>query len=1040
MAETKITVDPTVDTHPMVSDDSPRAPLPKSYQVRALGRKTLAYQRRQWFTNICCVGCCPLLMVLISALLGAVIQNLVNSSTVPQDIIYCSSIKAQDENNFPLQDTSSKAAVPLPTTSATINNIKVPQSTEDKISHANFLPAGLSRFASISEIAGQKQCTQYFGLGYPLSGSSVYEQDPAIPAGQQAAGYDSTYSSEPLGGWLSIASSTKLGRYLVQYQLRPWLYTTADPGVDPALLGSRPQEPQTPLTNSAALASFEPMKNASAANGLLDAIERRLFVDGGAGAAPTSFGVQPVPWYEPGSTDNSAAIGAAISSVLDRLSRIDKTVLTEADPTDKQITSFLLEVKNITKSLPYGGLRFQTVNHATKTYKYTMQVGTDVRFENAAGFPSQGIRQLLQQSQLHSAMLRLGNATTFGAARLVQSIRSFPRLENTKIKLPFASFIGRILFPFAISFLVPFFVVVLVTEKEARILVMMRMNGLRAWTYWAAHYVHFFCLHVLSSIIFCVAGRGARMEMFTRTSPGVLILILFMWGNAQIALSFVMGSMFSRARTGLVVSFLIILCSVLVSLSGDTLFLRDSPPSAYFIWPAFAFYRILTVINQAAYRFEERPYTMSRIKPGDEVFTAVMFLLWEWVVLMAVAVWLGNDGWYKLTKRTGEWIGRMRKGNTMRRQVTDEELGTDASTAHQGNAAATEAASSRETEDEDVRAERQRIEALAERRSNPLVLQDLSKTYPSTGKTALKSLTMAVEPDVVFGLLGPNGAGKSTTIGILTGMFPATRGTAHIAGYNLATDRDGVWRSVGVCPQHDILWDDLSVEEHLLFYARLKGVSPRNEKDVVEESLAAVALNGAFKKRMSKGLSGGEKRRLSIAISLVGDPKVVFLDEPTTGLDPEVRRQIWTIVQQARRGRCIVLTSHSMEEVEVLAQRVGIVSQGRLRCIGTPTHLRSRFANFVRVSLAVDNDANLSRACAFVETVLPEGWTREQDASPVRASYAFPKDAGTIGTVFDRMEQGADEAGIEEWGVAEMTLEEVFVNIIGEEGEDVDVS
>ncbi|KAJ3180018.1 hypothetical protein HDU87_002241 [Geranomyces variabilis] len=1029
-------VDSSVSAGPTASAEAGRAPLPKSYQVRALGRKTLAYQGRQWFTNICCVGCCPFLMVVISALLGAVIQSLVNKSTVPQDVLYCSSVRAQDSLNFPLQDVDRTASVPLPTTPATINGIKLPLSTEDTIAHANFLPAGLSRLASVSSIAGQKQCTQYFGLGYPLTPATVYEEDPQIPAGQQASGYDSTYSSEPLGGWLGPQALSSLSRYLVQYQLRPWLYTTADSGVDPALIGTLPQDPEVPLSNIASLATFAPLASATSATGLLNSIERRLYIDRGTNASQVSGGVQPVPWYEAGSVDNSAAIGNAITSALDRLSRIDKTVLTASNPTDEQVTSFLLVVNNITNSLPYGGLRFQTVNHATKTYKYTMQVGTDARFENAAGFPSQGIRQLLQQSTLHNAMLRLGNITTFGTARLVQSIRSFPQLQNTKIVLPFASFIGRILFPFAISFLVPFFVVVLVTEKEARILVMMRMNGLRAWTYWAAHYVHFFCLHVLSSLVFVIAGRATKMELFTLTSAGVIFLVLFMWGHAQIALSFVMGSMFSRARTGLVVSFLIILCSVLVSLASDTLFVTGSPPSAYFIWPAFAFYRILTVLNQAAYQANSRPYTMSRIKPGDEVFTAIIFLLWEWAFLMLLAVWLGNDGWYKLKKRTAEWFGRLGRGKSMKRQVTDEELGTDPASAPVV-AGDTDGMGYMEIEDEDVRAERERIEAMTERRSNPLVLQDLSKTYPSTGKTALKSLTMAVEPDVVFGLLGPNGAGKSTTIGILTGMFPATRGSAHIAGYNLDTDRDGVWRSVGVCPQHDILWDDLTVQEHLLFYARLKGVPPRQEKEVVEESLAAVALNGAFKTRKSKGLSGGEKRRLSIAISLVGNPKVVFLDEPTTGLDPEVRRQIWTIIQQARHGRCIVLTSHSMEEVEVLAQRVGIVSQGRLRCIGTPTHLRGRFANFVRVSLSVADEAQLSRACGFTETVLPEGWTREDDASPVRASYAFSKDAGTIGAVFERMEEGADEAGIEEWGVAEMTLEEVFVNIIGADGEDV---
>ena len=126
--------------------------------------------------------------------------------------------------------------------------------------------------------------------------------------------------------------------------------------------------------------------------------------------------------------------------------------------------------------------------------------------------------------------------------------------------------------------------------------------------------------------------------------------------------------------------------------------------------------------------------------------------------------------------------------------------------------------------------------------------------------------------------------------------------------------------SIGVCPQHDILWDDLTVGEHLLFYARLKGVPSSQERAKVIESLERVRLV-PFENRLTRGLSGGEKRRLSIAIALVGDPTVVFLDEPTTGLDPEVRRLIWNIISEAKVGRTIILTTHSMEEAEVLCQK-----------------------------------------------------------------------------------------------------------------------
>jgi ABC-type multidrug transport system ATPase subunit len=139
-----------------------------------------------------------------------------------------------------------------------------------------------------------------------------------------------------------------------------------------------------------------------------------------------------------------------------------------------------------------------------------------------------------------------------------------------------------------------------------------------------------------------------------------------------------------------------------------------------------------------------------------------------------------------------------------------------------------------------------------------------------------------------------------------------------------------------VCPQFDLLWSELTVEEHLLFYARLKGIKEKDEVQMVKKALEEVHLTEK-KDMLTKFLPLGMKRRLSIAISLVAKPKVVFLDEPTTGLDPETRRQLWNILQDCRsdKKRAIVLTTHSMEEADVLCNRIGIVNNGILRCIGS---------------------------------------------------------------------------------------------------------
>jgi ABC-type multidrug transport system ATPase subunit len=177
---------------------------------------------------------------------------------------------------------------------------------------------------------------------------------------------------------------------------------------------------------------------------------------------------------------------------------------------------------------------------------------------------------------------------------------------------------------------------------------------------------------------------------------------------------------------------------------------------------------------------------------------------------------------------------------------------------------------------------------------------------------------------------------------MLTGLYPANGGNAWVAGFDIKTRLDQVQLQMGVCPQFDILWKDLTVKEHLLFYARLKGISPETEEAMVEKAITEVKLE-RFANFKTKQLSGGMRRRLSVAISLVGEPKIVFLDEPSTGLDPENRRQLWDILGEARGKRAIILTTHSMEEADVLCNRIGIVTDGVLRCVGKQIRLKTLY-------------------------------------------------------------------------------------------------
>ncbi|KAK1298625.1 ABC transporter A family member 7 [Acorus calamus] len=225
--------------------------------------------------------------------------------------------------------------------------------------------------------------------------------------------------------------------------------------------------------------------------------------------------------------------------------------------------------------------------------------------------------------------------------------------------------------------------------------------------------------------------------------------------------------------------------------------------------------------------------------------------------------------------------------------------------------------------------------------SQTIICDNLKKVYPGRDgnpvKLAVQGLSLAVLRGECFGMLGPNGAGKTSFINMMIGLIRPTSGTAYIQRLDIQTDMDEIYTKMGVCPQHDLLWEMLTGREHLLFYGRLKNLKGDALMQAVEASLKSVNLfHGGVGDKQVRQYSGGMKRRLSVAISLIGDPKVVYVDEPSTGLDPASRKNLWEVVKRAKQGRAIILTTHSMEEAEVLCDRLGIFVDGSLQCIGNP--------------------------------------------------------------------------------------------------------
>ena len=205
------------------------------------------------------------------------------------------------------------------------------------------------------------------------------------------------------------------------------------------------------------------------------------------------------------------------------------------------------------------------------------------------------------------------------------------------------------------------------------------------------------------------------------------------------------------------------------------------------------------------------------------------------------------------------------------------------------------------------------------------------------GKKAVNGVNLNFYRDEIFALLGHNGAGKTTLISMLTGMYEATKGKAIFDGNNILDSNNmNIFREkVGICPQHDTLFEELTIREHLEMFSIFKGVP----KDKVNEEVSKVLHDFQIEdiqNMLAGNLSAGQRRTLSIAISLIGGSEVIFLDEPSSGMDITSRRNLWEILKHQVVGKIIILTTHYMEEASVLGKRIGIINAGKMKCLGSP--------------------------------------------------------------------------------------------------------
>jgi ABC-type multidrug transport system ATPase subunit len=314
-------------------------------------------------------------------------------------------------------------------------------------------------------------------------------------------------------------------------------------------------------------------------------------------------------------------------------------------------------------------------------------------------------------------------------------------------------------------------------------------------------------------------------------------------------------------------------------------------------------------------------------------------------------------------------------------------------------------------------------------------LYKVSKAFKQN--TALKEVTMQFAKGECTCVLGQNGAGKSTMVGIMSGLFNPTHGEGFWNGLSVNTDMEKIRENIGVCPQQDFMYEELSGWEHLWMYACFKGYSMTYATKVATTLLGAVRLTKHGQK-LAVRYSGGMKRRLSVAISLVGNPSVVFLDEPSTGMDPLARRRLWTVledIKRDKRGRIMILNTHSMEEADALGDNVAILDNGRIRALGTPTYLKGRFGSGYQMSLLTGTDNTNSAVMKYVvQKCIPGSDVVSQSTTGVLLVGVPQSCRAIIGKFFRWLESDANTL-VTEFGISNTTLEEVFLRLVAQSKE-----
>lgn len=581
------------------------------------------------------------------------------------------------------------------------------------------------------------------------------------------------------------------------------------------------------------------------------------------------------------------------------------------------------------------------------------------------------------------------------------------------------------IFPFIIMISFVFTVILtakaIVYEKETGIKEAMKLMGMKTWIYWLSWYIKTFLL-LTPAVLFMIISfkvkltlkSGGKAAIFNHTDPIVLTLFFVLYMSSTITFIFVTSTFFKKANSAAagagIIWFLTYLPFIFISLRYEKMNLADK------IISAFVNNLGMSESVQLIGFFEGKGVGIqwSNINEGisvDDNFTFLQSLLVNASLTFIHLILL----WYLDQVLPGDH-GIAKSWNFPFKMLFGSDM--EQSSIENPNY---------QKQENDGFIE---SESAYESRKIGVRIKGISKTFKQLGKlkTAVNNLSLNIYENHITVLLGHNGAGKSTTISMITGLNKPTTGEITVNNYNIVSETKLARKSLGYCPQHNLLYDDLTVLEHLEFFAKLKENFDRFEIDQLLDNLSLTEKSNS----LAKTLSGGMKRKLCVAIALVGGSKIVILDEPSSGMDPQARHLTWSVLQNFKneKNRTILLCTHYMDEAEVLGDRIAIMSRGSLSCCGSPLFLKSKYGdgyNLVCIKKTNDSTSD-NHIINLISKHIPSSKLNSNINTEI--SFVLPKEeAAKFPELLRDLETNKDNLNIVNIGISVTTVEEVFLKI-----------